>query len=214
MYLRPQIGIVGVTRMSRKLKRAVFLDRDGVLIGLLRGNEAYGLLYKKEDCRVIPGVPEALMALKNKGMLLVVVTNQPVVARGLASIEEVAQYNDYINEQTGGIIDRFYFCPHHPEMHDDVPEHAKKFRIACVCRKPGKGMLLQAARDFGIDLNKSWMIGDSITDIAAGKSAGCKTILIHSPSNNRVNISSTPFDPDIQSDYKAQDLSEAVSLVK
>ena len=183
------------------------------MIELLRGNEAYGLLYKKEDCHIIPGVPKALMVLKNKGMLLIVVTNQPVVARGLASLEEVSQLNDYINEQTGGVIDRFYFCPHHPEMHDDVPKHAKKFRITCVCRKPGKGMLLQAATDFGIDFNKSWMIGDSITDIAAGKSAGCKTILIHSPSNNRINISSTLFDLNIKPDYKAQNLSEAALLV-
>ena len=200
--------------MDRTIKKAVFLDRDGVLIELLRGNEAYGLLYKKEDCHVIPGVPDALRALKQKGYFLIVVTNQPAVARGLASLEEVSQLNDYINAQVGGHIDRFYFCPHHPEMHPDVPEHAKKFRIPCTCRKPGNGMLLQAAADVGIDLTASWMVGDSITDIAAGKSAGCTTILIESPSNTRINISSTLFDPNIQPDYTARNLSEAVSLIK
>lgn len=189
------------------------MDRDGVIIELLHGNEEYGFLYKKEDCHIIRGVPESLEALKREGYLLVVVTNQPLVARGLATPEEVEEFNRYVNTLTRNQIDKFYFCPHHPEMHPDVPEYAKKYRIPCECRKPGSGMLRKAASDLGIDLKQSWVVGDSPTDIAAGKSVGCKTILVKSPSNNRINVSTTQFDHSIQADYKVNDLTEVVALV-
>ena len=195
-------------------RKAIFLDRDGVLIALSKGNEAYGFIYKKEDIEILPGVKDALRALKEKGYLLCVITNQPTVARGLATYEEVESLHKFINAELGGVIDKFYFCPHHPEMHPDVPERARKYRVACECRKPLPGMLHEAALDFGIDLTKSWMIGDMITDIAAGAPARCRTILIESAANKRTTISHKPFDPkNISPDYVVKNLTEATKYI-
>lgn len=146
--------------------KAIFLDRDGVL------NEEVNLLHKKEDLVVSPFVNESLTRLKEKGFLLICITNQPTVARGLISEEDVVELNNLLNKMIGNQIDRFYFCPHHPDA------NLKKYRKNCSCRKPSSGMILKAAKDYKITLPESWMIGDRISDIAAGKSAGCKTILI------------------------------------
>ena len=196
-----------------KMKKAVFLDRDGVIIRLLSGNEAYGLIYKKEDLILLPGVKEALQDLKKKGYLLVVFTNQPAVARGLISYEGVEENNSIINKRLDGLIDAFYFCPHHPEMHPDVPAHAVKYRVSCDCRKPAPGMLIKASQDFNIDFKKSWVIGDSITDIAAGDSVKCKTILIKSPSNERINISAKTFNKNIKPHKFADNLLDAAKYI-
>ena len=195
------------------MNKAIFLDRDGVIVRLIRNNEAYGLIYKKKDLVLLPGVKKALKELKKKGYYLIVVTNQPAVARGLISYEGVKKNNSIVNKKLGGLIDAFYFCPHHPEMHDDVPKHAIKYRIICDCRKPSPGMLIQAAKDFNLNLKKSWMIGDSITDIVVGDAAGCKTILIDSPSNDRINISGKPFNKNVKPDKFIKNLSEAVKYV-
>lgn len=196
------------------MNKAVFLDREGVIVKLLHTDEAYGLVYKKEDLVLLPGVKEALKELKKKGYYLIVVTNQPAVARGLISEEGIKENNSIINKKLGGLIDTFYFCPHHPEMHDDVPQHAIKYRIICDCRKPSAGMLIQASKEFNIDLKKSWMIGDSITDIIAGHSAGCRTILIESAANNRINICGKPFNKNVKPDKFVKNLLEAVKYVE
>lgn len=196
------------------MKKAVFFDRDGVIIELPKGNEAYGFTLKKEDVRILPNVPEALDILKQEGFLIIIVTNQPAIARGIARCEEVEELHRSINESLGGRIDRFYFCPHHPEMHPDVPEHARKYRIACECRKPAPGMLLEAARDFDIDLKKSWMIGDMITDIAAGEAAGCNTVMIESAANERTPISAKHFNRSAVPTARARDVMGAVKYIQ
>jgi len=195
------------------MNKAIFLDRDGVIIKPLHNNETYGLIYKKEDLILVPAIKSALKILKKKGYLLIVITNQPSVARGLISDEGVNENHSLINKKLGGLIDKFYFCPHHPEMHDDVPKHAIKYRIACECRKPAPGMILRAATEFNINLEKSWMIGDSITDIAAGDAVKCKTILLKGPSNNIIHISSKSFNKNVKPNYIADNLLDSVRFI-
>lgn len=196
------------------MNKAVFLDRDGVIIGLKKDDDAYGFILNESDVFLLPNTFEALKKFKEKGYLLIVITNQPSVARGIISEEKINEINNFINGQLNNIIDAFYFCPHHPEMHPDVPEHAKKYRIKCECRKPLPGMILQAAKKFDIDLSKSWMLGDMISDVATGKNAGCKTILIKSAANERIIKSAHPFDTNIKPDYYAENLLDAVKFIE
>lgn len=195
------------------MRKAVFLDRDGIIIELPKNDPQYGFTYKEDDCHIISGVKEALAALKEKGFLRIVFTNQPAVARGLASIEDVDRVHAFINTELGGLIDAFYFCPHHPEMHPDVPEHAKKYRIACTCRKPAPGLILNAAKDFDIDLTKSWAVGDLITDIIAGHAAGCRTILVETPATGRRIIPSGSAPKDVEPDHRVDSLRKATDIV-
>lgn len=151
-------------------RQAVFLDRDGVLV------EDIDCLRRAEDIRVFPYVPAALRTLKARGLELVVVSNQPVVARGLCSETTVEGLNrgiaDEIERLGGPRLEYFYFCPHHPKA--TLPE----YRLDCECRKPRTGMLLKAALAHRIELSGSFMIGDRITDIIAGRDAGCTTVMV------------------------------------
>ncbi len=192
------------------MKQAVFLDRDGVLNAVELDKDFY---YRKTDIIILPRVIKALRLLKEKGYVLIVITNQPVIARGIATLEEVEDLHHFMNQQLEGLIDAFYVCPHHPEMHPDVPEYAKKYRVACECRKPLPGMILQAAKEFDIDLTKSLVIGDMITDVITGKSAGCKTIFIESPHSKRVIKSKNAFDINIKPDFYAKDLFAATQFL-
>ena len=192
------------------MNKAVFLDRDGVLNETKADKDFY---YKESDIIFLPKVYDALKIIKDKGYKIFVITNQPVVARGMVSLEDVKNLHKFINKELKEIIEKFYICPHHPEMHPDVPEHAKKYRIACNCRKPLPGMIFEAAKEFDIDLNKSWMIGDMITDILCGKAAGCMTIQILSPHNKKITKSAMAFDKNIKPDYHAKDLLEAAGFI-
>lgn len=187
------------------MNKTVFLDRDGVII-----EEKGYSIYKIEDMIILPNVKEALAKLKSKGYKLIVVTNQPTIARGLTSEEEVTENNNKLNEKLDNLIDAFYFCPHHPEMHPDVPEHAKKYRIKCDCRKPLPGLILKGAREFDSDIKNSWMIGDMITDIIAGKMANVKTIILDSVNNSHIIKSHVEIDLNTKPDYHAKDLNDAV----
>ena len=152
------------------LRRAVFLDRDGVLI------HDDGFLLREDQIRLMDGVAQALDGLKAAGMVLAVVSNQASVARGLVSEQDVARLNELIAdriEQCGGPrLDAFYYCPHHP--HADLEE----YRVACQCRKPRPGMILRAAAEHGLDPRASFLVGDRMSDIAAGHAAGCRTVLV------------------------------------
>jgi D-glycero-D-manno-heptose 1,7-bisphosphate phosphatase len=155
------------------MTRAVFLDRDGVLI------EDVGLLTEQSAVRVLPGVAQTLGSLRARGYKLIVVSNQTVIARGLATEDDVAGVHRQLQAElnadatsTKPEIDAWYFCPHHP--HANVAEYRKD----CNCRKPLPGMLLEAAARFDIDLKQSVMIGDRLTDVAAGAAAGCRTVLV------------------------------------
>ena len=202
---------MAVNRSGRK--KAVFIDRDGVIIALNPKDESHGFILKKDEISILPDVKEALRELKEKGYLLIVVTNQPAVARGMISEEELKELHRFINKRLGGMIDAFYFCPHHPEIHDDVPLQAKKYRVACDCRKPAPGMIFRAAKDFNIDLAKSWLVGDMISDIAMGKAADCKTIMVKSAANKRIIISAQEFEASNKPDFYTANLLDAERFI-
>lgn len=157
----------------QKKQKAVFLDRDGTI------NEYVGFLRNIGDFRLLPGVAEGIRSIHDKGYLVIVVTNQPVIARGevtLEELEEIHKKMETLLGLEGAFIDGLYFCPHHPDK--GFPGERPEYKIACDCRKPKPGMLLRAAEDFNIDLAASWMVGDGRRDIEAGKNAGCRTALI------------------------------------
>ena len=117
--------------------------------------------------------------INESGYLAIVVTNQPVIARGEVSLNELREIHNKLETLLGlqgAYVDGIYFCPHHP--HKGYEGERPEYKIECNCRKPKPGMLLQAAQDFHIDLSQSWMIGDGENDIKAGIAAGCKTVLL------------------------------------
>ena len=150
---------------GKVLRRAVFLDRDGTL------NKDVGYVHRKEDWQWLPGVAEALKRLRAVGYVLVVVSNQSGIARGMYDREALRLLEEWVNEELAAknaAIDAWYYCPHLPEITGP-----------CECRKPEPGLLLQAARDLDLDLANSWMIGDRVRDVQAGLAAGCQSILLH-----------------------------------
>lgn len=165
-------GKVEGRNLSNKQK-AIFLDRDGTI------NKYVGFLRNIDDFELLPGVSEAVKKINESGYLAIVVTNQPVIARGEVSYEELEMIHNKMETLLGydGVyVDAIYYCPHHP--HSGFEGEIKELKIDCGCRKPKPGMLLEAAKDFNIDLSNSWMIGDSDNDIEAGKNAGCNTAYI------------------------------------
>lgn len=154
-------------------QKAVFLDRDGVInkyVGFLRNIDAFELL---------PGAAQAIRKINASGYLCIVVTNQPVIARGevtVAQLNEIHNKMETLLGQQGAYIDGLYYCPHHPDK--GYKGEVAELKIDCDCRKPKPGMLLKAAKEFHVDLCKSWMVGDGEKDIKAGQNAGCRTCLI------------------------------------
>jgi len=149
-------------------KQAVFLDRDGTL------NVEKEYLYQPEEFEFTPGAIEAVRLLNRAGYPVVVVTNQSGVARGYYGEQEVVKLHQHIDavlRAEGAHIDAWYYCPHHPAGNPP-------YNLLCGCRKPLPGMLQQAAADLGLDLSRSWMVGDKLADIEAGLSAGCKPVLV------------------------------------
>ncbi len=184
-----------------KSERAFFLDRDGVLV------EDVDLLTNANQIRVLPGVVEALQAIHEHGYLSVVVTNQTVLARGLIDEAELSRVHAHLRqmlvEAGAPPVSAFYVCPHHP--HADVA----RYRVDCACRKPKPGLLERASEDLGIDLSISFMIGDRLSDVAAGKRAGCITALIESGAHRAPPIVGMPSDPPAP-DHRFADLRQAV----
>lgn len=165
-------GLVQAKNLRNK-QRAVFLDRDGTI------NKYVGFLRDIDEFELIDSVAGAIRRINESGYLAIVVTNQPVIARGEVSYAQLQQIHNKMETllgREGAYLDAIYYCPHHPHKGYDgeIPE----LKIDCKCRKPKPGMLLKAARDFNIDLTSSWMIGDGENDIKAGRAAGCKTALI------------------------------------
>ena len=165
-------GRVKAKNLKQKQK-AVFLDRDGTI------NKYVGFLRDIDDFELLPGVAEAVRLINASGYLAIVVTNQPVIARGEVTVPQLQEIHNKMETllgAEGAYLDAIYYCPHHPHKgyEGEVPE----LKIDCDCRKPKPGMLLKAAEEFNIDLSRSWMIGDGENDIKAGKAAGCRTALI------------------------------------
>jgi|SRR5579871_5659519 len=148
---------------------AIFLDRDGVLI------EDVHYLAAPEQVRLIPGSAEAVAVLNRAGWPVVVVTNQAGVGKGLFPLDAVGAVHDHLTNLLatfGATVEGYYFCPHHPEAEIET------YRQRCECRKPQPGMLRRAAVELGLDLARSWMVGDRVSDLEAGAAAGCRTILV------------------------------------
>lgn len=165
-------GIVHARNLRHKQK-AIFIDRDGTI------NEYVGFLTDINDFRLIDGVAEAIRKINQSGYLAIVVTNQPVIARGEVTLSELQQIHNKMETllgENGGYVDAIYFCPHHPDK--GFEGERIEYKVDCLCRKPKPGMLLKAAEDFNIDLSNSWMIGDGKNDVQAGNNAGCHTALI------------------------------------
>ena len=151
------------------MDRVVFLDRDGTI------NEEVEYLYRPEDLRFLPGVPEAIKRLNGAGFKVVVITNQAGVARGYYTEADVERLHSYMNrllEEKGAHIDGFYYCTHHPEH--GIGEYKKD----CECRKPKTGMFLRAEKDFPADKEHSFMVGDKLIDVEAGKNYGVRAVLV------------------------------------
>lgn len=170
-------------RPSMNGKPAVFLDRDGVL------NEDRGYVHRWEDFSFLPGAIDALRRLQQQGYLLVVITNQSAVARGLCSEADVLALHErmraFLREQ-GIELTGIYYCPHHPQ--GSVSDYA----IACSCRKPEPGMILRAAQEHGIDLSRSLLVGDKLSDLEAGRAAGIPSLYLVVPPGQDKDLSSLP----------------------
>jgi D-glycero-D-manno-heptose 1,7-bisphosphate phosphatase len=177
--------------------KAVFLDRDGTLI------VERGYVTAPELVEILPGVPDALRRLREGGWKLLVVSNQACVAKGLITEEELAGINERMAMMLGAegvLLDGIYCCPHHPE--GSVAEHA----IECGCRKPKAGLIEQAAREHGIDLARSVMVGDTQRDLDAGRAAGTRTIQVRTGKGAGLAADPTP-------DHLAEDLRRAADWI-
>lgn len=178
-------GRVSAKNLKNKQK-AIFLDRDGTI------NKYVGFLRDIDDFELLPGVAEAIRMINESGYLAIVVTNQPVIARGEVTFEQLESIHckmETLLGKEGAYLDGIYFCPHHPDS--GYEGEISELKFECSCRKPKPGMLLKAADDLNIDLTQSWMVGDSIADIQAGKNAGCKTAFIGTDSmDETMNVES------------------------
>jgi D,D-heptose 1,7-bisphosphate phosphatase len=174
--------------------RAVFMDRDGTI------NEEVGYLSRLDQLKIYPRAIEAIRLVNSSGMKAVVISNQSGIARGYFTEEFVRSVHDRINEllrAEGVRIDGFYFCPHHPVHGSGI------YKRDCDCRKPKPGLLLQAAAEMNIDLARSYMIGDMLKDIEAGKKAGARGILVKTGYGSNIVRTDMPA-------YIAEDILDAV----
>lgn len=165
-------GKVGAKNLKNK-QRAIFLDRDGTI------NKLVGFMTSLDAFELEEGAAQAVKLINESGYLAIVVTNQPVIARGEMSLEELETVHNKMETllgEQGAYLDGIYFCPHHPDggFKGERPE----YKIICECRKPKAGMLKSAAERFNIDLSQSWMIGDSERDLLCGINGGCRTAFI------------------------------------
>ena len=171
-------------RSLRTPQVAVFLDRDGVI------NEDTDLIHRPEDFHLFPWTAEALRLLNQSPYLGIVVTNQSVIARGMTDepgLNRIHAHMDTELGKAGAFVDALYYCPHHPD--GGFPGEVPAYKIACTCRKPSPGMLMQAADRYGIDLPNSWMVGDSERDVRAAQAAGVTSLGVrtgHGLKNSRV----------------------------
>jgi D-glycero-D-manno-heptose 1,7-bisphosphate phosphatase len=195
--------------VNERLRPAVFLDRDGVINQMVY-NPEFGLVdspSNPDQLILYSGIPEAIARINQMGYLAVVATNQPGIAKGKFSEELLdAITQKMISEVAdgGGVLDGIYSCLHHPDA------IAPGLRIECVCRKPKPGLLLQAAKDLNIDLSKSYMVGDGITDVQAGRAAGVQTFLVGS---RKCYVCDQLAKENARPDYLVRDLVQAVQTI-
>lgn len=157
------------------MSKAVFLDRDGVINALVRTPAGVDSPQRPEELRLLPGAAEGIRLLNARGLPVIAVSNQPGIAKGkssLALLAETTELLHYLLRCEAAYVEAVYYCLHHPEA------ALTEYRIDCECRKPKPGLLRQAAADFGLDLARSYLVGDRHVDIAAGAAVGCTTIKV------------------------------------
>ena len=194
-------GLLKNKNLKNKQK-AIFLDRDGTI------NVLNGFLSNIDDFEFLPGIAEAIKKINNSEYLVIVATNQPVVARGECTLEKLEQIHMKMELELGkqgAYLDDLFYCPHHPDK--GYKGENIEFKIDCNCRKPKTGMLKQAANKYNIDLKHSWFIGDTTMDIKTGINAGTKTIL--------VNTGEAGLDKkyNVVPDYNFENLLQAVDFI-
>ena len=194
-------GICQKRNLSNKQK-CIFLDRDGTV------NKYVGFLRTAEEMELAPTAAEAIRKINGSEYLAVIVTNQPVIARGECSFEELERIHNKMYTllgKEGAYVDGLYFCPHHPDS--GFEGEVKELKIDCDCRKPKIGLLKKAATDLNIDLGKSWLIGDTYQDVQTGINAGMKTVLLSSGDEKKNNKYGC------EPDYTAEHLYKAVEMI-
>jgi len=187
---------------GRQLRSAVFLDRDGTI------NRDVSHLNSPDQVELLPGAAEAIRRLNRSGTLAVVVTNQPVVARGDVSLAQLGRIHARLESQLGArgaFLDGLYFCPHHPDK--GFPGEIPELKGHCNCRKPEPGLIDKACNDLGIGRHDSWMVGDTTADVEAGRRAGLRTVLLRSGHAGADAKHTT------RPDYIAPDLEDAVEWI-
>lgn len=185
--------------------RAVFLDRDGTI------SFEVGYIDNVNDFKLIPGVTKALYELQELGFKLIVISNQSGVARGYFPESRVSEINNKMNglmKEAGIEFDGIYYCPHLESG------SVKDYAVNCSCRKPKPGMILKAENEHSIDLNSSFMIGDSIVDVQCGKNAGLKTIFVRTGHGTKNEAGLENFSLAERPDHIADDLSAAVEFIR
>ncbi len=189
--------------------KAVFLDRDGVINELVyhKEQEILDSPFTVGQFRLLPGVSEAIKKLREMDYKAILVSNQPGMAKGTLSAEAFGNIRDKMEGELakeGSFLDGEYYCFHHPEA------KAEKFRANCKCRKPNPGLIIQAAKDMRIELSESWMIGDNLSDVKAGKRAGCRTILL---GRMKCQICHTMDEEDARPNAIVKDLRDATQYI-
>lgn len=186
----------------KKKQKCIFLDRDGTI------NQHRGLVYKEEDFILESCAIEAIRRINESGRLGIVISNQPVVARGLCDIKDVENIHKKLSTllgKEGVYLDDILYCPHHPDK--GYPEENPLYKIPCECRKPKTGMIAEAVKRYNIDLRDAWIIGDTTMDIQTGKNAGIKTALVMTGEGGKDRKY------DVQPDFVCKNLLEAVDKI-
>ena len=191
------------------MTKAVFLDRDGTINEIIYYPDL-GIIdspFTAEQFKLLPGVGEAIKILNQNGFKVIIASNQPGIAKGHFSVDIFEEIKEKMRTELvkyGARLDAEYYCLHHPEAKKE------EYKKNCECRKPKPGLLLKAAKDLNINLAESWMVGDSLTDIEAGKRAGCKTILIGRMKCELCKLMGNRNTPD----HIAKDLCSAIDVIK
>ena len=166
-------GLIQSKNLKNK-QRAIFLDRDGTM------NVSKGFISKADDLELIPGTIDAVKAINKSGALAIVITNQPVIARGECSFEELHNIHNKLKTllgEKGAFVDDIFYCPHHPDK--GFEGEVSELKFDCECRKPKTGMIDEAVKKYNIDLSKSYMVGDSTMDLETARNAGIKSVLVN-----------------------------------
>lgn len=184
------------------MKKAVFLDRDGVINKVIwnEKEKIWDSPYQLDEFELLPGVGEAIRTIQKMGYLTLVVSNQPGIAKGkcdAATMNAIREKMKFLLKEEGVILDGIYYCLHHPDS--VVPE----LKVGCECRKPKPGLLIQGAAEHQVDLKSSYMVGDHEKDMKAGQRAGCTTIYVGKSAGE------SP-----QSNHAANDLPSAVAFLR